>query len=228
MIKLRGKFIAFEPRAGFKRGSKAQPEIRREIIYGHTCPICGNLMQAYFNTESAIDLWPYEETVVLSQGEKNMGEIRKIFPDNKAKLGSSCYKSTFHSATKSQKIVLKNHILKFEGLSNRVYGGDNFWEVGERTCVKAGFFSLREDMLIKDILCAYGYSHYDIAHYDLPSITLDKIVSATGQNFRKVLAVGNAPPVLLTDREALNGLYGSNYSSINWSLFSLLQQYRKK
>jgi hypothetical protein len=141
--------IQFIPRAGFAHSQT----LERELIYAHKCPVCNNIMQAYFKTPTPINLWPYEETTILSQGEKNGGEVLKIIPNNQSTSNETCYKSDFDKIEGGhQKIVLKNHIVRQRVIAERKYTGEGIWEVGERPCFWTGVFTLREDLLVKDLL----------------------------------------------------------------------------
>lgn len=228
MIKLRGKEneidplnkIVFEPRPGFNRGKGAAPTLEFPLIYGHRCPCCSNVMQALFRAPRNFSLWPYEETVLLSQGEKNSGEVRKNFPDDKTKFGKSCYKVEFSPAEGgSLKIILRNHIMRHCTISERTYNGEGLWETGERPCTKAGIFALREDLLVKDFLLFSQLGDTEIAQHNIPSVR--EFIPETDTNFKLVPSVGQAPPVILVDRNSL--VYGFHYHTR-----PRLQQYRKQ
>lgn len=225
MIKLRGKIetqdpinkIIFEPRAGFTRGERKTPELEFPLIYGHRCQFCNNVIQALFKAPRLFSLWPYEETVILSQGEKNAGEIRKIFPDDKAKYGKSCYRMDFNASEGgSVKITLKNHIMRHSCVKEHSYDGAGLWEVSEKVCIWAGIFSLREDLAIKDWLLfsqlgdgTRSDGDNEISKYKLPAIK--DLILDTDTNFKLVPSVGVAPPVILVERQ--NFLYGFHYQT---------------
>lgn len=219
MIRLRGveneasskNKIVFEPRAGFTRGRGAAPELEFPLIYGHRCPYCGNVIQALFKAPRTFSLWPYEETVLLSQGEKNSGEIRKVFPDDKTKHGKSLYNMEFSPAEGgSIKLTLANHLVKHRAMSHREVNGEGLWETGkERPCTKAAIFSLREDLLLKDFLLFSQMVDYEIVKYNLPKIS--ELILENDTNFRQVPAIGTAPPVILVDRQSF--IYGFHYQT---------------
>jgi hypothetical protein len=199
--------IVFTPRPGFKR---THNELSRELIYAHRCPVCGNVMQAFFHTSEEIKLWVYEETTLLSQGEKNAGEIRKIYPDEKAKPGESCYRSYFDQFSHSQKLVLKNHILRQRSIQDRQgkYGGEGAWEIGERPCLKTGIFALREELLIRDVLLFGTMPDHEVMNYNIPNlqVLLTPLGAGDPVLFQVVPPVGDALPVVLVDREdVVNG-----------------------
>jgi hypothetical protein len=214
--------IIFEPRAGFKRGKKSQPNLELELIYAHVCSTCGNVIQAQFLTDKEIVLWPYEETVVLSQGDHNMGEVLKIYPDDKAKAGSSCYRSVFNQfGQSSQKLTLKNHVLRYRAIEERKFNGEGLWEVGERTCPKVGVFSVREELTVKDVLLFSGWSEYDFKSYDLSKIKVDDLLEWTyGVRLKRLNAIGQAGPVVLIDRT--NVIY-----SFRWDMMNRLDKFKK-
>lgn len=218
MIKLRGQTgiedplnkIIFEPRPSFIKGRGAAPELEFPLIYGHRCPYCANVIQALFKAPRTFSLWPYEETTILSQGEKNSGEIREIYPDPKTRFGKSCYHMDFSPAEGgSIKLTLINHIMKHKVIAERTYDGKNIWDVGERPCTKTGVFALREDLLIKDWLLFSQITEHEVVKYNLPP--LGDLIKADDTNFKLVPAVGVAPPVILVDRQSL--VYGYHYQS---------------
>src|SRR5271166_1643139 len=227
MIKLRGTTeaedqlnkIIFEPRPGFIRGRGAAPELEFPLVYGHRCPYCSNVMQALFVAPREFSLWPYEETTILSQGEKNSGEIRDVYPDPKTRFGKSCYRMDFSPADGgSIKITLKNHIMLHRVIAERTYDGKNIWEVGERPCTKTGIFALREDLLVKDWLLFSQITEQEVVKYNIPPVR--QLTPENDANFKLVPAVGVAPPVILVDRQSL--VYGYHYQSR-----PMMNQYRK-
>lgn len=218
MIKLRGKNevtdinnkIIFEPRPGFTRGRGAAPQLEFPLIYGHRCPYCSNVVQALFKAPRIFNLWAYEETVLLSQGEKNSGEIRNTFPDEKTKYGKSCYRMEFSPAEGgSIKMILRNHIMRHKAIQERTFNGDGLWEAGERPCTRTGIFSLREDLLIKDWLLFSQISEQEVPKYNLPPVK--DLIKEDDTNFKLVPAVGVAPPVILVERQSL--IYGFHYQT---------------
>lgn len=209
MIRLSTLEIQFTPRVGFKR---THPAFAQELVYGHVCNTCGNLIQALFYTPEEVSLWPYEETTVLSQGQKNMGEILKVVPDDKFQEGESCYRSHFYSPAdgrKGQHIVLKNHVLR----PSRMDNGDrtdnsSLWEVGERTCPLTGVFSLKADLAIKDLCHFVGIEDEVMNTTSFPP-TIEEFVPQNGDansryNIKWTPAFGQAPPMLLISREMVN------------------------
>lgn len=219
MIKLRGKTgqndssnkIIFEPRPGFTRGRGCSPTLDFPLIYGHRCPICSNVMVALFKSPKPFSLWPYEETTILSQGDKNAGEVLKVVPDDKMKYGKSCYQMEFNPVEGgSIKLTLRNHILRHSVLSTRKFDGTGIWDESyERPCLKAGIFSLREDLLIKDFLLFSQITEQEILQYKLPP--LKTLLPDSNMEFRTIPAVGVAPPVILVDRQLL--VFGFNYKT---------------
>jgi hypothetical protein len=211
--------IIFSIREEYKGDAK---QLEFELIYGHRCPICGNVIQALFKTPKPINLWPYEATAILSSGTKNAGEIRRIIPDDKSKYGDSCYESTFHLAGGgSQKIRLKNHIMRVRVLEKMDYTGEGLFEVGERCCPKTGIFSVRKDLLMKDLCLFSMMLNQKVNMYNLPDIEAvipNGIDNKIGQT---VKAIGNAPPVVLVDRTMV--VHGFTFY-----LEPRLEQYKKE
>lgn len=219
MIRLRGKCevsdannkIIFEPRPGFTRGKGAAPELEFPLVYGHRCPTCGNVIQALFKAPRLFSLWPYEETTFLSQGEKNSGEIRKVFPDDKTRYGKSGYRMVFSPAEGgSIKLILRNHVMRHIAISTRKFNGEGLWEEGyERPCTHTGIFSVREDLLVKDWLLFSQLGEYEIPKYTIPPVK--DLIPENDPNFKLVPAVGIAPPVILVERQSL--VYGFHYQT---------------
>lgn len=216
MIKLKGKVgiahpsnkIIFEPRPGFRRGRSETSTLEFPLIYGHKCDYCNNVIQALFLAPKVIDLWPYEETVLLSQGEKNAGEVRKIFPDENTKPEKSCYQMDFSDAEGgSIKITLKNHVMRHSAIEERQFNGDGLWVPGEKPCTKTGIFALRLDLLVKDFLLFSQMNRNEIIKYTIPCI--NELIKDDDKEFKLVPAVGEAPPVILIDRQSL--VYGFHY-----------------
>lgn len=220
MIRIRGKVgeahesnkIYFEPRPGFTRGKYLTPSLEFPLIYGHKCPKCGNIIQALFKAPKAFSLWPYEETTILSQGEKNSGETLKTYPDDKTRTGKSCYKTDFRAPEGgSVKITLKNHIMRHQSIETRDFNGAGLWEEGEKPCTHSGIFSLREDLLVKDFLLFGQLSILDVNKYNLPSAA--ELVPPGDKLFTSVPAVGIAPPVILVEKQPL--VYGYHHETSN-------------
>lgn len=236
MIRLRGQNevndinnkIIFSPRPGFIRGKEKVPELEFPLIYGHKCPYCNNVIQALFKAQKTFSLWPYEETAILSQGEKNSGETLKIFPDNKTKLGKSCYKMDFSFAEGgSIKLTLVNHIMLYRTIVRRDFTGAGLWEEGYKcVCTHTGIFSLREDLLVKDWLLFSILDPNDkilgseIKKYKLPS-SLKDIIEEDNTNYRLVPAIGMAPSVILVDSNSL--VYSAEYQ-----VRPLIESYKNK
>lgn len=212
--------IQFSPRAAYR--GKGIPTLEFPLVYGHTCPYCSNVIQALFKVPSEFSLWQYEETSILSQGEKNSGELRKVFPDEGTKPEKSHYNMSFSPAEGGNiKLVLKNHIVRHRAIAERKYNGEGLWEPGGHACIRAGIFSIREDLLAKDWLM---FSKIDsgggveISKYKLPPI---EELLATNQDFRIVRAIGVAPPVILIEKQPL--VYGFHYQ-----LNNIIQPYHIK
>lgn len=218
MIKIRGKAgeadinnkIIFEPRPGFTRGKGQAPSLEFPLLYGHKCQKCGNVIQGLFKAPKMFNLWPYEETVLLSQGEKNSGELRKIYPDEKTKFGKSCYKMAFSPAEGgSIKITLRNHIMNHKAIVERKFDGEGLWEAGyERPCTHAGVFALREDLLLKDFLLFSNIDDYELPKYNIPPI--QNVIPIDDTTFITIPAIGIAPPVILVERQSM--VYGFHYA----------------
>lgn len=204
--------IIFSPRFGFTHGGSV-PTLEYPIIYGHKCPYCSNVIQALFKAPKTFSLWPYEETVLLSKGEKNAGDVRKIYPDNKTKKGKSCYRMEFSPAEGGNiKLTLKNHILRTRAIAERKYDGSGIFEEGENPCLRVGIFSLREDLLLRDwlLFCQIDSGNgQELFKYKLPPI--QEVISENNTDFKLVPAIGKAPPVILFEGQQV--VYGFYYQA---------------
>jgi hypothetical protein len=123
----RGPLIRLTPRQGFKKSHKM---LEFPLQYGHRCPYCPNVINAVFCPDRQIDLFPYEETVVLSQGEKNAGEILKVVPGHNPNEGN--YNIDYVSTPEGnlQRIRMKNHVVRAAAIQDRGYNGVGVEEVG--------------------------------------------------------------------------------------------------
>lgn len=192
--------IQLSPRTGFKKW----PILEKELIYGHACPYCFNVIQALFITDKPVDLFPYEETAVMSksQDSKKIGTVAKFVPEYEDVWGHTNYTSTIlqGGGVTAQHLALKNHILKFEGIDKPVAeNGANYFEPGEKCCEYTGIFSVRKDLMVKDILLFMQMTKEAMDKFHIP--TLDHFLMKCGNKFRTLQAYGDAPPVVLVRRE---------------------------
>ena len=214
MIELVGKpgdlncRIKFTPRPGFKQ---THTTIERELMYGHYCPSCMNVVQALFLTDDPISLWPYEETNVMStsKDEAKIGTILRIVPHVESKRGHSAYTTTSLRSVGSpgQHIVLKNHVLKYHGLKETTPTPDRFFEPGDRTCEYTGVFALREDLLVRDICLLMQMSAHEVKLYNIPSLA-DFMTTAMTYDIRLLPAYGSALPIIVVAREKIADRWG--------------------
>jgi len=143
--------IRFTPRHAYR---KLGP-IECDLVHGHFCPWCNNVIQALYYTDKPIDLSKHEETRVISQGEKNEGELLKIVPNWE---DDGNYKvQTFRTPQgNAQKIVLKNHVINWAGTA--AGNSDNFFEVGERCCIYTCLIPLTEETAMREFSMVAGFS----------------------------------------------------------------------
>ena len=206
MIELIGKpgdgagKIRFSPRAGFKR---TQPTLEKELVYGYRCEKCHNVVLALMLTDKPVNLWYYEETNVISLAEKKFGEINRILPNETSLKDFSCYESLMfdQGKQKGQRLRLKKHILTMLPIEHQ-FAQDKIFETGgEHCCEDTGWFSRREDLLIKDILLANNMVITTIAAYDLSKMGVGSFVgSINNSSFRALTGIGNVPPLVLINR----------------------------
>ena len=201
--------IRFIPRFAYK---KIGPQ-ERDLIHGHWCQYCNNLIQALYYTDKPIDLPKYEETRVLSQGEKNDGELLKIVPNAEDKGN---YKVEFFRtpAGNAEQITLKNHVLNFRGLGSG--NRDDFFEVGERCCAYTSLIPMRAETIVRELATVAGFSlegakRYDEGLTEPPPEWIAEYMKKTQdyltREIRTAPAVGDAQMALLIKRKVVKDAF---------------------
>lgn len=207
--------IRFTPRYKFRDSA---PPLECELISGHFCNWCGNIIQAFYTVDKPVDLNSYEETRVISQGEKNEGELLKIVPGEE---GKSNYKVEFFATPtgKAQRITLKNHVVNWSGTKNR----DDYFEPGERCCVYTSLISMQERDMAHDLATLAGYNLDTAERYIKTNPTAEFIVkwlktevSWMTLEMKSAMATGVAPPALLIKRATMK----SNFINLVTLLYS--------
>jgi hypothetical protein len=212
--------IEFSPRS---RYSRVESTIQHELISGYTCPICNNVIQALFLTDKPVDIEKYEETRVLSQGEKNSGELLKVIPGGEE---PGNYKQSFYKMPdgNAQKITLKNHVINWEGVGSG--DRDDLFEVGERCCKYSAVISLMEADVIKDLAMSLGRAIlYEQAGKPLPTIEFFEDWLKTEYYYytlemKLLRGVGReVPPCTLVKRDVLKNppYFGLNTLVSKWN-----------
>jgi hypothetical protein len=227
--------IHFNVRPAFSKDPKAV-DLRRDLVYGHVCPTCNNVIQACFLTDKPIDLWPYEETVFISQASgKNFGTTLKIVPNEESKAGYSQYTSTFERTLEgnAQHLVMKNHVLRYQGIDSKSRENDRYNESGGHTCAYTGCFSLRQATMLKDLCLFYRCdeegrkgvvgTNSKIDQYEFTDLTAAVIESLRIEGIRTLPSYGQPLPMLLFGNENLKGAYSQFYK-----LTRALAVYRKE
>jgi hypothetical protein len=198
--------IRFTPRHRFR---STAPTLECELISGHFCPWCANIIQAFYTTTKPVDLSLYEETRVISQGEKNEGELLKIVPGEE---GKTAYKDEFFKTPKgnSQRITLKNHVVNWKGTGNR----DDYFEPGERCCIYTSVISMQGRDMAHDLAIVAGYNLDSAERYIKTNPTAEFIVkwlktevSWSTLEMKSVMPVGVAPPALLIKRSTMKSQF---------------------
>lgn len=210
MIKLIDKgpdesVIEFRPRS-----SKGPlKDVTKKLIYGQECKWCGNTIQALFLTDTPINLEPYEQTKVISQGDKNEGLLLKMVPNDNDK--DSAYKINFYKTKhgNAQLIRLKNHIINWDGLNGN---SEYYFEVGERCCKYTGVVAIREDTIVKELalICRYPFvlGGYQKPKTPVPLSFLEewKPIDKWSQlDFVIPNTIGIGPKVVLINRNLVKG-----------------------
>lgn len=194
--------IVFTPRVGF---SKVHKQKTYKLEYAHVCPGCGNVIQALFHTDQEVDLNPYEETRIMTidtDGKKPM-ELKGFSPDEKDP-NKTHYNVYYDAKTKSQKIVLKNHILRFESIDLKNADEKADWEPGGKVCELSGLFSLREDLVMRDYVLFSRINESKVWDFPVKSISDVKFNNKLRVCGFPVEAIGDAPPVILIRYNIIN------------------------
>lgn len=192
--------ILFSPRVGFRRGASKVNELERTLVYGHVCPVCRNVIQALFLTDTQVNLWPYEETIEISEGKETMGEVLHYWPKPDSHHGYSQYTSMRLHTTQgdAQKIVLKNHVLKYHGIDANKNGGYTHFVSGGHMCSLTGIASHRPDLLICDLMHFYRLPDVDKNAWKNSLPPLDDFIAAgEAYGMRTIPTIGEGPRVVL-------------------------------
>ena len=218
MISLTGKpgdknfQVEFTPRWGYKTGRKTMV---REGLYGHYCSTCSNVINVAFFTKKPVDLWPIEESNIISRAKDKFGESLQTVPGNDSKEGTTQYNSTFFDTSNGQVqvLTLKNHILGYQGIVKGDTLKSNF-QTGECPCYYAGCFSFNSDLLLKDVFSFWGFRNQNFPEVKKP--TLEEFVEAgKDSGFKLIPAYGEAPPVILFPRSKVQEGFNSFYYELN-------------
>lgn len=186
--------ITFESRKGHKRQFMSVP-----LISAHFCPVCNNIVQATFNTDSSIDTYIFEEVNILKlEGEDGIGSVVEVLPNDKHKRKTSCYNSSYDVNLKYQKIVLKNHLLKMKAGVNKRHNGEHIYETGLRPCFYSGLYSLNEEVLAKDFLFFSGQDMDILKGKKAPSLDfLAPLNNKDDGYYKRIPAIGKGPGAIL-------------------------------
>jgi len=204
--------IEFRPRLKAKG-----PIVTRSLVYGHHCKWCGNIIQAMFLTDEEIRLFPYEETRVISQGDKNDGTLLKIVPNVNDR--DSAYRVDMYRTKQGtgQMIRLKNHMIRWDGISSG--NPDLFFEVGERCCKYIGTYTRDSAEIINEIAAACGYNR---SMYDRNKVKVNIPLSFLGEwnpsyswnriDYELVPPIGKGNTMMMVPRLYLKSPIGSGVS----------------
>jgi hypothetical protein len=199
---LNESLIRFTPRSQYKY----LRTLECDLVQGYSCLFCNNIVQALFYTDKAIDIEKYEETRVLSKGEKNEGDLLKIVPNmyDPGNYKVDTYKTANGNA---QRITLKNHVINWKGFGKAT---DEFFEVGERCCPFTSIISIQDEDVVRDLVLIGQYSYQltlreDKPDPDLPFLLnwIDTAFSWETKGIRYRKAVGSGPPALMLRRETI-------------------------
>lgn len=206
---LGGYELVLTPRERFK----SKKALNIPVLYAHSCPVCGNLIQAVFMTKTLIDTYPFEEVSVLDTEDtsgnpvwgETRGQVKEILPNDKHKRRISCYNVVYDATLGYQKIVLKNHILKMKaGVQIGHHTGENLKEPGVKPCFYMGLTSFKEDVLVRDFLFFSHFKMDKVKGIKLP--TLDFIAPPTTGSesiHMRVPTYGRGPQVVLVRKHDL-------------------------
>ena len=194
--------INFSSRSGFGN----VPGLAKDLLFAHVCPSCNNVMQAFFKTDQEVKLWPYEETHQMSIDRDGIKapEFRHSVPTPKDPQDKSQYNVYYDQKNGAQKIVLKNHVLKYSTIDLKNIGENADWEPGGKMCELAGLFSLREDLLLRDYVLFSRINERKLWSYDAKNVSDVRFQAKKRVCGFPVEAIGDAPPVILIRYNILN------------------------
>lgn len=225
--------IEFSP----KDKRRSNKTITRNLAYGHYCDWCNNIIQAMFLTDKKIDLSLYEETRVISQGDKNEGNLLKVVPNKEDT--TSAYKIDFYQtkAGNAQLIRLKNHLINWHADKDGSNKSEDYFEVGERCCKYTGAYSLREEDIINEasIIANFKSVYYymskeyadnsscntKIPWNKVPVSYLSEYVPDYSWNkldYKIIKCIGTGRPLLLIPRDYVR--YGNNNLAYVYKLWN--------
>jgi hypothetical protein len=195
-IDKKNKTIEFTPRTGFARKTKP---VSAKLEFAHICPTCNNVIQALFHTKEEVKLWPYEETRMMTfdKDEKKPIEFKQLVPGKDDPDTKTQYNVFYDSKTNCQKIVLKNHILRFDTVDLKSTDNNIDWEPGGKMCELAGLFSLREDLLMRDYVLFSRINEARLWDFPVKSMSDVHFTQRFRINGFPIEAIGDAPPVIL-------------------------------
>lgn len=173
-------------------GSKEQ-ELEFPLIYSHTCPKCGNLVQALFMTDKRIEPRPWEEiiTKVLDAGNK----YKRIIPGRHKN-----FRSRYSVTTLGRGSSISAELIRFaEHFERR----DNV--VDSPICDYVAISSTIPEYKIYDMLlaCFINPLRYKVVDKDYPDIKAKLSNKYGGYNqYAFQDAVGNGPECIFISRTA--------------------------
>lgn len=225
--------ILFSARPAFRDDPKVTA-FDRELVYGHRCPTCGNVIQAMFRTEKAVSLWKYEETAYVSSSDSKFGEVLRYLPGPDSKDGYSQYDVTTHRVGKNlyQHLLLRNHVLQYEGLNKPYKQANRHGLSGGYPCPYVCLISRRPELIMQDIFLFLGEDIPNmvtmISEKTLP--TFDEFVSfpaLIAHGFRAIPAYGDAPAALSFPSRFVTSNYNMAYV-VNGPRNSILTQRKEQ
>jgi hypothetical protein len=226
LIKLIGKpgektfEVSFSPRCGF---ISKYSSLAKKGLYAHYCPTCTNVINVAFYTDTPVNLWPYEETNIISMAKDKFGTTLQTIPGVDDQVGTTHYNSKFIKTPEGniQVLTLKNHILGYQGIVRDGKETSHF-QVGERPCYNVGHFTFNQELVLKDLFSFWGGRNANFSHVNIPDI--ETFVEASKDlGFRLLTAYGDAPPVILFPLSKIS----NNYSSFYYELHRILNNFKK-
>jgi hypothetical protein len=184
------------------------PTLTRQLIYGHFCTECQNLIQAAFLTDTAIDPKDYEElntTIMDTHGQ------RKVIRTGV----NSRFKSKYDINTIQRGSLISAELIRLKEHFDR-HPYEPTWC---SFCHYTAYFSFRYDIALQQILIDSGTNPnwFDLSQKNIPEILAalkDKGHSRESYVKLKDFA-GRVPDVILVER----GVYSRRISSLLKSFY---------
>jgi hypothetical protein len=204
---------------------RGYPTLDLPLYYGYKCPYCNNVIQALFKTDQPIDLFAYEETVIINRKREKRYQIpAEGQKDRRGMEFDTFYQSIMLEAGPwaAQRITLLHHVIPYWGIEHHVKETGAGWfektKTGDRACAYTGIGTLNSNLLQQVLRLFAGVKDKDLLKLELPET--DKLLSAVnllrssdGKSLEGtwIKAVGEGGPMVLIDRSSILAGFGYGF-----------------